>query len=489
VDARRPIADLETALSERDARVHELEQQLERQREQVALLTKQVEVLTERLERTSRNSHLPPSSDPPGRAGRRGKDTKQAKGKRKSKRKRGGQVGHSGRHRVLVPKEQVTELVEVFPQQCDNCWEALPKVPDLNARRYQVTEVPPLLPWIKEYRRHAVRCACGYKTRARYDESQIPGSAFGPRLMSLVALLTGVYHVSRRKTAKLLSDVVGVRISLGSISAIEERVSSALQPAVAQAWEQVEHACVKHTDGTSWLKAGVAQSLWTLASTAATVYKIVLDSRRATLKPLYGALKGILVSDRARALGFWAMERRQICWAHLLRKFTSFAERDGPAGVFGRELLDYTGLMFEYWHAYRDGMLDERTFRAWMRPVREQMEALLERAVAAKLTRLSGSCADILAHRDALWTFLDHKDVEPTNNHAERELRAFVLWRKRSFGTQSESGNLFAERVMTVAHTARKQCKDILAFLTACCQASASGPAPSLFDRSVAARG
>ena len=55
-----------------------------------------------------------------------------------------------------------------------------------------------------------------------------------------------------------------------------------------------------------------------------------------------------MVSDRAKALGFWAMERRQICWAHLLRKFVSFSERDGPAGVLGRELLDYTGLLFEY---------------------------------------------------------------------------------------------------------------------------------------------
>ena len=67
------------------------------------------------------------------------------------------------------------------------------------------------------------------------------------------------------------------------------------------------------------------------------------------LLPLYGALEGIMVSDRDSALTFWAMERRQICWAHLLRKFVSFSERDGPAGDIGRELLDYTGLVFEYW--------------------------------------------------------------------------------------------------------------------------------------------
>lgn len=81
----------------------------------------------------------------------------------------------------------------------------------------------------------------------------------------------------------------------------------------------------------------------------------------------------------------------------------------------------------------------------------EHLELLFERGRAAKLALVSGSCAGMLAHRAAPWTFVDKEGVEPTNNHA-----AFVLWRKRSFGTQSERGNLFAERLMTVAHTARK---------------------------------
>jgi transposase len=83
---------------------------------------------------------------------------------------------------------------------------------------------------------------------------------------------------------------------------------------------------------------------------------------------------------------------------------------------------------------------------------------------------------------------VERTDVEPTNNHAERELRAFVLWRKRCFGAQSDRGNEFAERVMTVAHTARKQNKNVLAFLTSCCEARlAKTPVPSLFGAQLAA--
>jgi hypothetical protein len=83
-----------------------------------------------------------------------------------------------------------------------------------------------------------------------------------------------------------------------------------------------------------------------------------------------------------------------------------------------------------------------------------------------------------------------HHHIAPTgstaticpSNHAERELRAFVLWRKRSFGTRSERGNRFAERVMTVAHTARKQGRNVLEFLTAACKAKLDEtPSPSLF--------
>jgi transposase len=485
VDAQRRIAELEAALAAAGAdraaewsRSLRLEQQIGELLGQVTALTQRVAELTERLGQNSRNSHLPPSSDPPGTAGKSGGGQRP-----KSARPRGGQRGHRGARRELVAADEVNDIVDLYPAECENCWAALPEQPDPDAKRYQWIEVPPLQPYIKETRRHEVACpCCGHKTRAPYDEHEIPASPFGPRLMSMVALLTGVYHVSRRNAAKLLSDLVGVPISLGAVSAVEARVSDAVEPPVIEAWKRIDGAPVKHTDGTTWLKAGVVLALWTIASTAATVFKIVADGSRATLAPLYGALRGILVSDRAAALSFWAMERRQICWAHLLRKYVSFSERAGPAGEMGRQLLDYTGLLFDYWHDYKAGRLDRAMFLAWMAPVRAQVEAVLERAAASGIDRLAGSCANILEHRAALWTFVDTHDVEPTNNHAERELRTFVLWRKRCFGTQSERGNLFAERLMTVAHTARKQRKDVLAFLTACCQAQLDGTrAPSLF--------
>ena len=121
------------------------------------------------------------------------------------------------------------------------------------------------------------------------------------------------------------------------------------------------------------------------------------------------------MSDRATALKFWAMRLRQVCWAHLVRKFVSYSEREGPAGKLGKELPEYTSLMFEYWARLQQGHLSRKTFVERMVPVRREVEALLERAVSADVAGVSGSCADILEHREALWTFVDREGVEPTN--------------------------------------------------------------------------
>ncbi len=228
LDTQQRIAELEAALAAKDAeiaakdaRIRELEEQVAALMAQVAALSKQVAELTEKLGQNSRNSHLPPSSDPPGGAGKAGG----GKPRSKSERKRGGQRGHRGTRRELVPEAQVNDIINLYPAECENCWAALPEVTDPNPKRCQLIEVPPIQPHTTEWRRHAVTCACcGHKTRAAYDEDTIPASPFGPRLMGMVALLTGVYHVSRRKAAKLLSDLVGVPISLGAISAVEARV-------------------------------------------------------------------------------------------------------------------------------------------------------------------------------------------------------------------------------------------------------------------------
>jgi transposase len=95
---------------------------------------------------------------------------------------------------------------------------------------------------------------------------------------------------------------------------------------------------------------------------------------------------------------------------------------------------------------------------------------------------LSAKCREIWKRRAWLWTFVEQDGVEPTNNLAERDVRQGVLWRKGSFGVQSERGATYVERVLTIGATCRRQGKSIIDFFHAACHAHhAHSPAPSLF--------
>jgi transposase len=300
----------------------------------------------------------------------------------------------------------------------------------------------------------------------------------GPRLTALVGLLTGGYHLSRRQAVSLLRDVLGVAVSLGALSEAEERVGAAVAPAVEEAVAFVRAQPIKHTDATGWARGKEPRSLWTITTALVTVFFIAADGTQQTVQKLFGRVRGWLVSDRAKQFGFWAMKRRQICWAHLMRKFAAFAEREGKAGRIGKELHQRAELLFHYWHQIRDGTLSRSEFRRYMTVIRRDTEALLVRGQKLRSFGMSGSCADILKHREALWAFVDHDGIEPTNNVAERDLRPFVLWRKRSFGSQSDRGERFAERIMTVVHTLRKQRRHVFSYLYAACANALVNEAP-----------
>lgn len=454
------IEELEAALTARDQRIAELERKLAR--------------LEELLGRNSTNSNLPPSTDSPD-------ERRKRRNKEKNKRKKGAQPGHKARQRALLPPEKVNKFEDNFPDECEACHAELPPVVDATPLRHQVIDVPPVEPYVQEWRLHAAECdECGHHTRARLPDG-VPRSMLGPRLLALIALLTGGYRLSRRSAATLLHDVLGVRISVGALSEAEQRVSEAVAPAVDEARQFVNSQPIKHVDGTTWSTRGEHRNLWTITTALVTAFAITFDGSKETVKKLLKRGRGILVSDRAGAFGFWAMHRRQICWAHLLRKFSAAVERGGRGSAIARQLHGTAEIIFHYWHRVRDGTMTRKEFRKWLRPVKQRVEHLLERGESLGGRGFRGVCANILEHREALWTFSERRGVEPTNNAAERDLRPGVIWRKTSYGTQSDRGERYAERIMTVTHTLRKQGRPVLDYLhRACADALYATPPPSL---------
>lgn len=428
--------------------------------------------LKRRLGENSSNSSKPPSSDPPAARAER-------PGTAPSGKRRGGQPGHKGHRRALLPLDQVTDRQDCFPPTCRNCHEALPKTRDPEPLIRQFIDIPVITPTVTQLDQHHVCCdRCGVTTCGAPPPGT-PAGLLGPGVLALVGLVVADCHVSRRKTQALLHHLLGIRVSLGALSESEEFVSDAVATAVDDARLHALSERVKHVDATTWASAGAYRCLWTMATAAVTVFMIATDGTKAKLQAWMSRVRGVLVTDRGTQFGFWAMAQRQICWAHLQRKFASFATRGGEAGKLGDLLLLWTRVMFHNWHRVRDGTMPRTEFREFAQRLRAMIEPLLEQG--ATTPGIAGSCKDILEHRAALWRFVDDRGVDPTNNHAERELRGFVLWRKGCYGSRSERGDAFAANLKSVVHTCRKQGRAVLPYLTAAVRAALRGqPAPSL---------
>lgn len=440
----------------------------------VQTLEAEVAALREQLNRNSGNSSQPPSSDGPKKVSKPGR-------RPKSERQRGGQPGHAGATRKLVPLEQVKASYDLKPSVCHQCGQPLAGE-DTAPYRHQVTDIPPVVAEVTEYRVHTLVCeGCGAETSAELPAGVPPG-AFGPRLQAMVSLLSGRYHLSKRDAAEVMTDFFQAEVSLGVVPTLEQRTSEAIQVPVAEAHAYVKRQPVVHLDETGWQEANQKAWLWLAATTLVTVFFIRPSRGGAVAREiLETAFTGIVVSDRWSAYNWLLTLLRQLCWAHLLRDFQAFVERGGPSQALGEALLAQARLMFDGWPKVRDGTMPRSTFQEKMQPVQAKVGELLRLGTTCSHSKTAATCRDILKREAALWTFVHIEGVEPTNNLAERLIRPGVLWRKRSFGTQSQAGSRFTERIMTVVTTLKQQHRNVLDYLVEACDAANWGrPAPSL---------
>ena len=185
-----------------------------------------------------------------------------------------------------------------------------------------------------------------------------------------------------------------------------------------------------------------------------------------------------------KAYNYLGSKLRQFCWAHLLRDFQAMVDRGGECQRIGSQLLQVGRDVIHYWHRIRDGTITPEWYRAQMAICRRQINALLLEGLQCAGPKTYATCKELLLAEDSLWTFVHHPGVEPTNNRAERALRRGVLWRKTSFGTQSDRGSRFVERMLTTVVTLRQQKRNILEFLTQAVLAHQQNlPPPSLLPQ------
>lgn len=449
--------------------------QLAQQQAQIDQLHTQIADLTARLNQHSGNSSKPPSSDPPSAPPR---PTPVPRG-----RKAGGQPGHPRHERPAPDPDHIDQVRDHYPAICPTCHESLLDLRyDACAVQTQyVWELPIVRPEVTAHHYHTV-CCCGCGTLVTADRpSDVPPGAFGPRTAAAVTILHGDYHLSDRTVPRLLADLFGLPLSLGSVVALQQTGSAALAPVYTAIHTAVQQQDRCNIDETGWKEAGKRRWLWTMVTTVATFFAVLTSRDGPGLRHLLGTTyRGIAASDRHRPYLALTPERHQLCWSHLIRNFQALVDRGGREAVWGTSFLEVSRLVFRLWHLFREGTIERAMLQAAMAPLQQVMHSLLVQG-ARRCDAPEAMCQELLTHEAALWTFVREEGVEPTNNAAEQALRGAVLWRKGCFGAQSAEGNRFVERILSVSATCRKQQRHLLTFVTEAIEAYWAGrPAPIL---------
>lgn len=451
---------------DKDAYIKHLEQEN-------AELKKRIEELERRLGMNSKNSSKPPSSDMPS-PGVPGLP-------RRRRKKRGARKGHSPHLRQLLPQNLVTEQIVLKPEICP-CGGTRFEETHETPLRHQKIDIPPIQPEVTEYVQPIYRCKdCGSLVYQPLSDA-VKRQHFGPGILALVGVLTGMLNTSKRKALAVMNEVFSVPMSLGGLSHCETQLADALERPYQEATDYVQTQAVAHADETGWRRGNRRRGwLWVLCCAEAAVFMIHAKRGQQAAKQLLGLFCGVLVSDRWGGYNFFG-GLRQFCWAHLKRDFKAISEIQGPMGRIGEQLYRLAKKILRMRTRVRDGTLAWATFQKRMKPLMKRVEAFLEEGASSRYA-LSGKCRRILKRRKHLWTFVRDARVEPTNNAAERVLRQGVLWRKSSFGTQSERGARYVERILTVCATSRLQGRSIIAYLRDACRCHLNDlPAPLLIN-------
>jgi transposase len=265
-----------------------------------------------------------------------------------------------------------------------------------------------------------------------------------------------------------------------------QRAGEALAQPHARLHGQIRSASAVNVDETGWRLRGRKRTLWGALTERTAVFRIAPDRHEREAKALLGEdFQGIACTDRWWAYDYLHPERRQLCWAHLVRDFTAHSEGLAAQKAFGEAGLALAGDVFEAWDEFRESG-DRACLLERIAPLKRELRALLEpaarKSTKTKYHRLFAK--NLLKRWPALWTFTLVDGVEPTNNHAERGLRGAVIYRKLSLGSQSGHGERTIERLLSASVTCRLQKRSLFAYLADVFSASIRGdPTPCSPDR------
>jgi hypothetical protein len=316
-------------------------------------------------------------------------------------------------------------------------------------------------------------------------------SAYSVNVAALVVTLTGLFQVSRRMAKLFVEEVFRIPISVGSVSNIEKEMTRATQPVMEEIEMVAQNASHGNADETGFgMKNGQLGWLWVLVTEYAVLFRLYSGRGQEWASKLFGCFIGTLITDRWCGYNHYPSENRQLCWAHLRRDFKHMCGTGAEGKAIGTALRKEARAMFRLWHRFKIWKKNQESkginvsmtvLESQMQIIRRRVKALLEKGTKIGVPK----CKTILKMEPLLWSFTQVEGIEPTNNSAERAIRPAVLWKKRSFGVESERGAQYVESMLSIWATSRRNGVNPIAFLRELIRSyRTNAPTPSLFSTS-----
>jgi len=405
-----------------------------------ALLRAENEKLKDRLGLNSKNSSIPSSKE-------LYKIKRQSR--KKSNRLPGGQPGHKGHSRdKMTANETITVPLDSLVCECGG--EIRLNEPHI----HQTIEIPEINPYVTEYHMERGRCrTCGRRKSSKLPDG-VAKDLFGPRVKAIIGSLTGFYKNSKREVESILKDIFNLKISLGTISNNECRVSEKCKDNYENIELELSYSDMLHIDETSHYTKGKLGWCWLFSNFESSLIKLAdTRSKKVLETSVFGSDDSIIITDRYAAYNYFSEENRQLCWSHLSRDFERFANSaNTEVKINGESLRQIAYEIFALKKSLLSGEIDVLRFLRRNRCLRKRVWHYLKNIrYLPNAKQASGIAGNMMKSEIMMWKFLEDPIKIPiTNNHAERQVRHYVVYRKNSYHTWSERGNRFLERIISL---------------------------------------
>jgi len=427
----------------------------------IAQLQREIEQVKGRRYSDSQTSSKPPSSDLLKKSEKPKETSEPAE---EGKRKPGGQPGHPGKTRKGFGR---VDRYEIFrPQQCLHCGGKTFLEAPVAVQHQQVARLVERPIEIVEYQRQSCQCAgCGEIVEAAWSADFVPGQDLSIGLQALLVSLGNKGHLSYEKQQELVWELGQIEIGIGTLQATNSRMADGVSQSVESLWEWAQQQPHVHVDETPWPVMGIKEWLWVASGRGFSLFHAGDTRSRGELETMLGTeFKGILSSDDFSVYNGYPVKGQQKCLAPLRRHFKKVIRlghgNDPQLGQAFLDLIDEAFAQHRQWRETQDGA----AYRTWAESFKVKIEQILQ-----QWSSKAGYAAGILLRslRDKAaqwWYFLDHPEVPPDNNQAERSLRLAVTKRKVCGGSRSMDRFAQTADLLSVIQTCRTQGRSVIQF-------------------------